>query len=228
VSGASDPAEPRLPAGLTPWPDDSDLEESLELTAVEVRRPRWSGLSLTDLRLEEVSLDGGDLSGSRLIDPRFRDVIVREANLANAVLRAGSLARVEIVRCRMTGITLTETELRDTAWRECSADLAMLRHATLSRVSFDACTLRRADFMGARCDHVRFRDCDLTGASFSHAQFTHSEFLRCRLDQVEGVEGLRGTSMDVEQMLTLAPVFAAALGISQTMPGARAPEATPR
>jgi hypothetical protein len=38
------------------------------------------------------------------------------------------------------------------------------------------------------------------------------------MDDVEGVDGLRGTSMEVEQMLTLAPAFAAALGITQIPP----------
>jgi hypothetical protein len=55
---------------------------------------------------------------------------------------------------------------------------------------------------------------DLRGASFVHAQFTRSELRRCRMDDIEGVEGLRGTAMELEQMLTLAPAFARALGVS--------------
>jgi hypothetical protein len=33
------------------------------------------------------------------------------------------------------------------------------------------------------------------------------------MDDVEGVENLRGTSMELEQMLTLAPALARALGV---------------
>ena len=145
-------------------------------------------------------------------------MVVREANLANMVIRGGALSRIEIVRCRLTGLALAETDVGDVACRECAADLATFRHARLTRVTFESCTLRGADFMGARCDHVRFSDCDLTGASFAQAHFTGSEFVRCRMDDVEGVDGLRGTSMEVEQMLTLAPAFAAALGITKIPP----------
>jgi uncharacterized protein YjbI with pentapeptide repeats len=151
---------------------------------------------------------------------------VHDVNVAGVVIQGGSLARVEIVRSRLTGITLAEAEVSDAVCRECAADMALLRHASLQRVTFDACTLRGADLMGARCDLVRFRDCDLTGASFAHARFSSSEFLRCRMDDVEGVEGLRGTSMEIEQMLTLAPAFAAALGISQSARESGAPGRT--
>ena len=214
----SAPAAPRLPARLTPGPEACGLEDALELTALELRGPRCEGRSAADARLEEVAVDGGDLRGAHLIDARLTDVVVREANLANMVIRGGSLSRVEIVRCRLTGLAIAETDVGDVVCRECAGDLAMLRHARLTRVTFESCTLRGADFMGARCDHVRFSDCDLTGASFAQAHFTGSEFVRCRMDDVEGVDGLRGTSMEVEQILTLAPAFAAALGIAQIPP----------
>jgi hypothetical protein len=33
------------------------------------------------------------------------------------------------------------------------------------------------------------------------------------MDDIEGVEGLRGTSMQLEELLTLTPAFARALGV---------------
>lgn len=218
MPAARAPAAPRLPARLTPGPAACRLADALELTGVELHEPRCEGRSAANARLEEVAVAGGDLRGAHLVDARLTDVVVRDANLANMVIRGGLLARVEIVRCRLTGLAIAEADVGDLVCRECAADLAMLRHATLTRVTFEACTLRGADFMGARCDHVRFSDCDLTGASFTQAQFADSEFVRCRMDDVEGVAGLRGTAMEVEQMLTLAPAFAAALGIAQIPP----------
>jgi hypothetical protein len=60
---------------------------------------------------------------------------------------------------------------------------------------------------------VRFLDCDLRGAAFHRAQVTESELRRCRLDGIEGVEGLRGAAMELEQLVELAPTLAQALGI---------------
>jgi hypothetical protein len=42
---------------------------------------------------------------------------------------------------------------------------------------------------------------------------TSSELRRCRLGGIEGVEGLRGAAMELEQLLELAPTLAHALGI---------------
>ena len=115
---------------------------------------------------------------------------------------------------RLTGLHVAETEIHDCVWRGCSADMATFRHAKLERTTFQDCSLREVDLMGMRGEWVRFHDCDLRGASFRHAELTHSEFRRCRLDDIEGIEGLRGTSMELEQMLTLAPALARALGVS--------------
>lgn len=60
---------------------------------------------------------------------------------------------------------------------------------------------------------MRFRDCDLTGAVFSKARFANSELRRCRLEAVEGVAGLAGTSMEFDAVVGIAPQLADALGI---------------
>ena len=80
-------------------------------------------------------------------------------------------------------------------------------------MTFDGCIMQQADFMGVRGEDLRFHGCDLTGASFSHAELAGAGFRRCVMDEVEGVEGLRGAEMDVDQVVALAPAMAAALGI---------------
>jgi uncharacterized protein YjbI with pentapeptide repeats len=152
-------------------------------------------------------------SGSVLVDPAFRDTVFERANLANATFRGGSLTRVLVAGGRLTGLQVAETEIHDVVWRACGADMATFRHARLERVTFEDCVLREADFTGVRGEWVRFHDCDLRGAGFSHAELTRSEFRRCRMDDIEGIEGLRGTAMELEQMLALAPAMARALGV---------------
>ena len=211
---APPPAEPHLPANLTTWANGSMPEDGDELVAVEVRHAQWPGLAVRDLRLEEAVFDAGDLSGATLTDVTMRDLVFRDPNLANAVIRGGSLSRVEIAGGRLTGLRLPESELRDVVWRNSAADMAAFRHARLHRVMFDGCNLRQADFMGARFEQARFQDCDLAGAAFAHARFVDSELRRCRMSGIEGIDGLRGAAIDLEQVLDLAPALAAALGIA--------------
>jgi uncharacterized protein YjbI with pentapeptide repeats len=119
---------------------------------------------------------------------------------------------------RLTGAQFGETKVRDTVWRNVSADLAALRLAELVRMTFDSCNLREADFTGARCEWVRFHDCDLRGAIFSRARFTNCEFRRCRLEGIEGIGSLRGTTMELATVLALAPALADELGIALLEP----------
>jgi uncharacterized protein YjbI with pentapeptide repeats len=143
----------------------------------------------------------------------MRDAVLRDANLANATFRGGEWTRVLVNGGRLTGLQVAEATLRDVLWRRCGAEMAAFRHTHLTRVTFADCNLREADFTGVRAEHVRFLDCDLRGAAFHHAQMTSSELRRCRLGGIEGVEGLRGAAMELEQLLELAPTLAHALGI---------------
>jgi uncharacterized protein YjbI with pentapeptide repeats len=208
------PEPPRLPSSLPDLPFRGSIEDGEELGHGAVVSATCVDAQLAAVRSTEVVFRDADLTGSVLVDAAFRDTVFENAMLANATLRGGSLTRVLVDGGRLTGFHIAETEIRDCVWRGCGADMASFRHAKLERTTFQDCNMREADFMGLRGNWVRFHDCDLRGASFAHAQFTHSEFRRCTMDDIDGVEGLRGTSMELEQMLTLAPSLARALGVS--------------
>jgi uncharacterized protein YjbI with pentapeptide repeats len=207
------PEAPRLPSSLTAEPDRRRIEDGAELAHREIAGAAWADVQVAAVRATEVVFRDADLTGSLLVDPAFRDTVFEHPKLANATIRGGSLSRVLIDGGRLTGFHVAETEIRDAIWRACGADMATFRHARLERVTFEDCSLREADFMGVRGAVVRFHDCDLRGANFRHAELTRSEFRRCRMDDIEGIEGLRGTSMELEQMVSLAPALARALGV---------------
>jgi uncharacterized protein YjbI with pentapeptide repeats len=206
------PEAPNLTSSLVPQ-SVSGLTDGEEFVQVELVGANWNGVQATALRFDGVVVREVDMSGSTFADCAFRDAVFENCNLANMTVRGGSFTRVVIDRGRLTGLNLVETELSDTTVRDCGADMATFRRAALDCVTLDGCILRQGDFMGVRGEWVRFHDCDLTEASFRHAQFTSSEFRRCRMEAIEGIEGLRGTSMELEGMLALAPAFARALGI---------------
>jgi uncharacterized protein YjbI with pentapeptide repeats len=214
VPAPTTPREPRLPASLELLPaDDPGLRDLHELAGVELHGARWAGIDASRLRVDEARLWDCDLSGASLADPELADVMLDEPSLANAVIRGGSLTRVLVSGGRLTGAQWAETRFHDTVWRSAVADLSAFRLSELARVTFDSCNLREADFTGASGRWVRFHDCDLSGAVFSRARFANSELRRCRLEAVEGVAGLAGTSMEFDAVLGLAPQLADALGI---------------
>jgi len=206
------PEPPNLPTSLVPR-SVSGLSDGEEFVGVEIVGANWKDVRAAGLRFDAVAVRDADLSGSAFIDCTFRDAVFENCNFANTTIRGGSFTRVVVDRGRLTGVHFIETELGDTTVRNCGAEMAAFRHATLDRVTLEGCILRQADLMGVRGNRVRFHDCDLTEASFRHAQFANSALRRCRVEDIEGVEGLRGTSMELEGMLALAPGFARALGI---------------
>src|SRR4051794_38020276 len=96
------PAGPDLPAELDEWPAGDRPADGDELSVVAVRDAGWAELSVAGLRLDEVEIAGGDLAGSRFVDPSFRDVVISDANLANVTLHGGILWRGRIGGGRLT------------------------------------------------------------------------------------------------------------------------------
>jgi uncharacterized protein YjbI with pentapeptide repeats len=207
------PEAPRLPAGLPRLRLERPIGDGDAFTGAEIPGASAVDLRVAALELAEVVLREPDLTGAVLTDAVARDTVIDNPNLANATLRGGTLTRVAVNGGRLTGLQVTETEIRDGVWSGCGADLATFRHARLAHVTFQDCSLRESDFTGVRAERVRFLDCDLRGAGFHHAEFTCSELRRCRLDDIEGVEGLRGTSMELGELVSLAPLLARALGV---------------
>lgn len=114
---------------------------------------------------------------------------------------------------RLTGVHVPEGRLLDVAFVGCRIDLASFGFSKLLRVTFEDCVLRQTDFLEAELDSVRFHDCDLTEADFRGARLQACEFRRSNLNGLQGVTSLRGAAMEWPDIVELAGVWAAALGI---------------
>ena len=146
--------------------------------------------------------------GFGLVDEELVD-----ANLANVDARGGSLRRVAMRRCRLTGTLLTEGSLRDVVIAESRVDLASFAAATLERVVFEDCRLEGSSFQETRLRHVRFERCDLSDADLSGARFERCELRGCTLDGIRGGQSLKGAAMPLGDVVSCAVTLAQALGI---------------
>jgi hypothetical protein len=160
-----------------------------------------------------VRLTNVDLSGSRLESLRVVDGELRGCNLGNVQALGAELTRLDIEGGRLTGLALSEAVLRDVTLKDCRIDLASFAFARLARVTFECCLLAQADFIEAELESVRFHGCDLSRASFRGARLKGCEFRRSDLSGIQGAEGLRGAAMEWPDIVEMAGVWAAALGI---------------
>ncbi len=92
-------------------------------------------------------------------------------------------------------------------------DLASFRFSRLVRVTFEDCLLAQTAFLDAQLDSVRFHRCDLSSADFRGAQVHRCEFRGNNLAGAEGIQSLRGAAMEWTDIIEMAGVWAAALGI---------------
>jgi uncharacterized protein YjbI with pentapeptide repeats len=97
--------------------------------------------------------------------------------------------------------------------RDCRVDLASFGFSQLMRVTFENCVLDQADFLESKLESVRFHSCQLTRADFRGARMQQCEFRRCNLNGLQGIERLRGAAMEWPDIVDMAGVWAAALGI---------------
>jgi uncharacterized protein YjbI with pentapeptide repeats len=196
---------------LTLAADDFADGESWE--QVEVIDTALPGIDARALGFAEARFVDTDLSGARLLNLFLSDCELVRCNLANAVVRGGSMRRVTVSGSRLTGLMWTAGDVRESQFRDCRADLASLESTKLSHVSFEDCNLRDADLRSTRMESVRFERCDLTGADISGARLERCSMRGCTLDGLRGVDRLRGVAMPWEDILAAAGVFAGELGV---------------
>jgi uncharacterized protein YjbI with pentapeptide repeats len=208
-------------------PDPPRIDDALDELVLDAGRiaddAAWSRVHVEDadvsgargrsVALEEARLEGVAFSGAALPGLRLADAELRRCDLANVRATGGAMRRVAMVGARLTGLQWTEGTIADATFRDCRIDLATFAATRMDRVTFERCLLGQADLQGLRADSVRLVDCDLTDADLSGARLTRCELHGCTLVGLRGLEALRGAAMPWADVVGMAGVFAAALGI---------------
>lgn len=209
------PAAPRY-AQLTPLASlgsdgigDDDVVLELEVADVFL-----DAHSVEFAELGECHLRSGSMANSNWYKSLWRDLRLDTIDLANASFEQASWRRLSLQGCRLTGLELSDSTLEDLDFHHGVLDEANFRMASLRRVRFDGTRMAGVDFSNARAVDVAFIDCDLTGAHFDHFRAERVRFENCRLDGVQGVTGLRGSTISTLDLMELTTQLAAALGIT--------------
>ncbi|MGH3309351.1 MAG: pentapeptide repeat-containing protein [Streptomyces sp.] len=149
----------------------------------------WGRVRLIDSVLEGVTGVGADLSGAEI-----RDVELLDARLGGTQVHGARLSRVLV--------------------RGGKIDFLNLRQATLRDVTFENCVLVEPDFSGATLERVAFPGSVVRGADFTQATLAEVDLREAaELEIAAGVGRLRGAVISSAQLMDLAPVFAAEIGV---------------
>ncbi len=217
-SDLSGPLAPRLrpvsPGALQPVDaaeaadGDDDLDE-VELAYLTLDTMFWTGrrrlgssrvvdLVVRDWRARAASLvdsvvERADVVALSAAESGWWNVEVLQSRIGSAELYDAALRNVHFVRCKLGYLNLRGANLTDVAFTDCVIEDLDLMRATATRVSFSGTRVSRLELSGSKLEDV-----DLRGAS---------------LADIGSLEGLRGATITLDQLLEIAPALAERLGI---------------
>ncbi|MGW5753597.1 pentapeptide repeat-containing protein [Nocardia rhamnosiphila] len=156
-----------------------------------------------------VQVDGGSLRGARFTEAWLHGMRITGTDLADA-----AWMDAEIVEGAWSGVEASGTELRRVEFHNCKLDSINFRGAALTKVRFVDCVLRHVDFGGATLNEVDFAGSEISALVVRDARLTKVDFRGAQALRVaEGVTALRGAIVTPDQLLDLAPAFAASVGL---------------
>jgi uncharacterized protein YjbI with pentapeptide repeats len=187
-----------------------------------------AGADLDGLAFDDVQVSTLTLSSAVVRECRFRGVVAREADWRSARLHDTTFDRLDVpvVRAsrsqwrdvRVEGSRLGSVEAYETSWRSvhlvgCKLGYLNLRGAELLDVALTDCVveeldLGQADVRRVRLDGTRVATLDVQGATLQHLDLRGAD-----LEELRGLEGLRGATVTPAQLSLLAPLLAGAWGI---------------
>ncbi|WAC66067.1 pentapeptide repeat-containing protein [Agrococcus sp. SL85] len=165
----------------------------LVLSECEVRGWRAHEAVLRGARLQETILERVDAPALSAPRSTWRDVRVTGSRFGSAELYDADLAEVVVADSRLGWVNLRAARLGDVLVRDCTIEELDLTGAALERVRFEGTTVETLTVTDAR-----LQDVDLRGLE---------------VRRIDGLDGLRGATVDDHQVTLLAPLLAAHLGL---------------
>lgn len=190
------------------------LEPDGDYDGLEFREADLAGQDGGGARFMDCALTGCAVDGTRLHHARLLDTVLTGMRGVGTDLAESTLRDVELVDARLGGTQLHGAVLERVLIRGGKIDYLNLRGAKLKDVVFDGCVLVEPDFANARLERVEFVNCVLKEADLSGASLTDVDLRGvASLEIARGAERLAGAMISMSQLLDLAPVLAAELGI---------------
>ena len=209
------------------WRDVSDLPFAAVLTAHEgglAPADQYEGVHFDGLAFDAENAGGSgflecaftqvSVQDGKLRRARFSDVWLRDVRLIATSLAETGWADVTFDSCVAAGVEAFAARLRRVTLRGCKLDSVNFRDAQLTDVTFEDCVLKDVDFGGAALTRTAFPGCRLSGTDFSRVRLDKVDLRGAELGLIIDPPALRGAIVTTAQLLDMAPLLAASLGIA--------------
>jgi uncharacterized protein YjbI with pentapeptide repeats len=193
--------------------DATTLRPGDEREAERFANADVSGLDLSGITLMECELDAVTLGGTELRGSRFVETLLTASFAPRLAAGRTSWRDVLIESPRWGSAELFDAQFDAVHIRGGKIDYLNLRGARLTNVIIENCQVGELDLGGARTDRVALRGCRIGTLDLTRSTNASLDIRGSNLEAVNGLDGLRGVTVDEAQLALLAPVMAAHLGI---------------
>jgi uncharacterized protein YjbI with pentapeptide repeats len=161
-----------------------------------------------ECRLLRCGLDGASLRRARIAESLLSDLHGAAVDLADSTWRDSQMSGGRLGAVTLTGATWTGVRIRGS-----HLGFMNLAGSHVQDVLFEGCEIGSLDARGAEWRSVAFVDCRVDELEVAGATLAKVDLSGARLRTLVGVESLRGAIVSHEQLVDLAPLFAAQLGL---------------
>ena len=183
---------------------------------------------------ELVSFTGVDLSGGQAQDARFIDCVVDAADLDELRLDRAHVIDTRFGTCHAGTLHAPDSRWRDVTVQDCRLGAVQAHGAVLTRVTIAGGKLDYLNLRGARVENLRLvgvtvgdldlssarvaglvlEDCRVRRLDVQGATLREVDLRGAEMSRIDGPAGLKGARISEHQLLELASVFAAHLGVT--------------
>lgn len=178
--------------------------DGLDLSGQEAEFARIIECAFTRCTLDDVTLEH-----VQLLDTTLTEVHAGTLGLADATWRD-----VTLTDCRLGAVHAYGGGLTRVTIRGGKIDYLNLRDAHLTDVRLEGCVIGDLDLLGARATRLEIVDCRVRRLDLTHATLTEVDLRGADLSGLDGPAGLAGATISEQQLIDLAALLAAHLGIT--------------
>src|ERR1035437_200134 len=193
--------------------DPTRLEASRDYDAIAFADRDFTGQDAGDATFLECRLERCCLERLSMRRARFVDCLLAEVHGASLDLTDSSWRDSQMTGGRLGAMTLAGSTCTCIRLRGVKLGFVNLAGARLEDVVFEECEIGSLDARAAQLHSVAFVDCTVQELNVAEANLSKVDLSGAKLRALVGVESLRGAIVSHEQLLDLAPLLAAQLGV---------------
>lgn len=187
---------------------DEDLISGYEINSITLTSDELDKTSISESLLEKVDLTQVETNRFDAVD-----CIFKSCNFTASRMPDSSWHRILIDSARLVGAQITNSTLRNVYIKNSKLELVNFRFSHFKNVVFEDCVMNDVDFYEGFLKNVEFNNCIINSITFANAKMINVDISKSSIEIITGVNNLRGTTINYDQLMQLAPSLANEAGI---------------